>query len=156
MNDEDVLKTRAMEMLQDTLFFERNITDTRLADFQKCFRESVKQITRKIGFKSREDMLASLKAISLDDFWSTINTLYHEIHGRVDDRMNIITELFFREDEIDHIYRVFFQSTFQRVRRIISTAKAGNVKLISEILYRLIILAVLCQYRKKVFREAVL
>jgi methyl coenzyme M reductase alpha subunit len=156
MSDEDILRSRAIEMLQDTLFFEKNITDKRLSDFQNCFQESVKHIIKKIGFQSREDMLESLKTQPVEDFWSQIKGLHQEIHGLVDSRMNIITELFFKGDEMDQISRVFFQSTFQRVRRIIATSKVENMKIISEILYRLIILSVLCQYREKVFKEAVL
>jgi hypothetical protein len=156
MSEEETLRGRAIEMLQDALYFEKNITDKRLSDFQLCYQESVKHITRKMGYESRETMMEGLKSIPMEEFWSHIKNLHEEIHGLVDCRMNVITELFFKGDEMDQISRVFFQSTFQRVRRIIATAKIENIKIISEILYRLIILSVLCQYREKVFKEAVL
>jgi hypothetical protein len=156
MNEDGTLKARTLEMLEDTLYFERNINDSRLADFQKCFQESVNMLAHKAGYESREEMLKGLEELSMDEFWAIVQSLNQEIHTRVDSRMNIMTELFFKGDEIDQVSRVFFQSTFQRIRRMIATAKGENVKIISEILYRLIILSVLCQYRENSFKEAVL
>lgn len=149
-------KKRTLEMLQDTLFFEKNINDANLSDFQKCYSEAVKQFTERLGFQSRDDLMESLDSISTEDFWSQINFLYEEIQKRVDNKMNTITELFFKSDEIDNISRVFFQSTFQRIRRMIATARGENVKIVSEILYRLLILSVLYKYRNNSFKEAVL
>jgi hypothetical protein len=156
MNEEIAVKSKTLEMLQDTLYFERNINDSRLSDFQKCFRETVKITTRKIGFQSREEMIKRLESVPEDDFWATVKKLHKDIQKRVDRRMNVMSELFFKGDELDHLSRVFFQSTFQRIRRIISTSTNENVKIISEILYRLIILSVFCQYRKSIFDEAIL
>jgi hypothetical protein len=156
MNEDETLKTRTLEMLEDTLYFERNINDSRLTEFQKCFQESVNLLAHKVGYASREEMLKGLEELSMDEFWELVKSLNQEIHARVDGRMNIMTELFFKADEIDQVSRVFFQSTFQRVRRMIATAKGEHVKIISEILYRLIILSVLCQYRENSFKEAVL
>ncbi len=154
LNDEEDFRQKTLEMLQDALFFERNIKDSRLSDFQDCYRQAVCFLINVIGFQSRDDMLKSLEGIPAEDFWAQIKSLQDEIHKRVDSRMNVMTELFFKGDEIDQVSRVFFQSTFQRIRRIISTAKADNIKTVSDILYRLIILSVLCQYRQSSFNEA--
>ncbi|MDQ7824601.1 MAG: hypothetical protein RDV48_17500 [Candidatus Eremiobacteraeota bacterium] len=156
MNEDEVLRSRTIEMLQDTLFFEKNIKDARLSDFQNCYREAVKSITGKRGFATREDLIAHLESIPHLEFWNEINSLHSEIHKRVDTRMNVVTELFFKGEEMDTVSRTFFQSTFQRIRRLIATAKGENIKTVTDILYRLIILSVLCQYRKNCFKDALL
>jgi hypothetical protein len=154
MNEEVHGKSRTIEMLADTLYFERNITDSRLADFQGCFRQSVEQVSKLAGYQSREELIEKMGEFAAEDINNSVTKLFEEIKGRVDNKMSVMSELFFKGDEIDNISRVFLQSTFQRVRRIISTSRGDNVKLITEILYRLIILSVLCQYRNSAFQEA--
>ncbi len=156
MNEDLAQKNRTIEMLADTLYFEKNITDNRLTAFQDCYRQSVAQISHILGYQSREELIEKLGELTAEDVGDYVTKLYEEAKQRVDSKMNLMTELFFKGDEIDNVSRVFLQSTFQRVRRIISTSKGENVKLISEILYRLIILSVLCQYRNSSFQEAFL
>jgi len=154
MNEELAQKNRTIEMLADTLYFEKNITDTRLSIFQDCFRQSVTQVSLVMGYQSREELIHTLEELTTEEVGAYVSRLYDEARARVDGKMNLMTELFFKGDEIDNVSRVFLQSTFQRVRRIISTSKGDHVKLISELLYRLIILSVLCQYRNSSFQEA--
>lgn len=134
---------KIIEILTETLHFEKNFKSEELSGFNSEFREAVNDFMKEIGYMSREEMIEKLSLSGEDEIWEQISVIKQRLKEKSSGSRERIVEIFYNNSIKDQKLRFFLQTTMNKLRTGINNAENEFGKIKAEILYNFITLATL-------------